>query len=657
MKLPVLCILVAAPALASVVLWSQGTPHAIRKVEASAPLHLTGPTVVAMWELQEPGASLSGADQAPPRIPAPRFGPEGSAPAPNVIDTYADIASAPAQASGFEGLSNSANLNLVGLDLSPPDPQLAVGPDHIVELINSVGRVFDRGGATVQTFTLSSFFSISPGHFGFDPKIIYDAPSGRWFATYASRLDRAVGEDEGGLYLAVSQTSDPTGRWNVYKTGYKDIFADQPGLGLTDDKVTVSSNMGDIDGLEADKGAGAAGVTCTGFCGEQTIVFQKSDLMAGVPGDQVGRVAFPMRLNRFSVRPAHSLSTTNDQYLGTFSTASRSRLHIIRIAGTPDEGNVTEAALTELTIITQIDPPPSITAGSGNCMIFDGNNGPPPCIDSGDYRMTEAIWRDNKMWLAAPGACRPVGDDATRSCAHLIEVETEGTPSKTQDIMYGAAGEYYSWPAIRTTSAGDLIVALSHTNPSVFAGLRVAGRKFDDNPNTMQGSTLIKAGETVHTSGRWGDYFGAAVDPEHPSCIWIVGEFAKVTLGRDWSTYLASTSYRDGCAASPGPTVTPVATVAGSPTTAATPTATPSPTVTFTPTRTPAPPRRYGDVSCDTNVNSLDAALVLQFSAGLVSSLNCHQNADVNSDGSINALDAALILQFSAGLIASLPTS
>ena len=295
--------------------------------------------------------------------------------------------------------------------------------------------------------------------------------------------------------------------------------------------------------------------------------------------------------------------------------------------------------------------------------------------------MTEAIWRDNKIWLAAPGACRPVGDDTTRSCAHLIEVETEGTPSKTQDIMYGAAGEYYSWPAIRTTGAGDLIVALSHTNPSVFAGLRVAGRKFDDNPNTMQGSTLIKAGEMVHTSGRWGDYFGAAVDPEHVNCIWIAGGFAKATLGRDWSTYLASTSYRDGCTASPGPSVTPVATVVGSPTTAATPsaspaatftpTSTPTATPTFTPTSTPTatptftptptststPRPRYGDVDCDINVNSLDAALVLQFSAGLVSSLGCQRNADVNSDGSVNPLDAALILQFSAGLIPSLPTS
>ena len=61
-----------------------------------------------------------------------------------------------------------------------------------------------------------------------------------------------------------------------------------------------------------------------------------------------------------------------------------------------------------------------------------------------------------------------------------------------------------------------------------------------------------------------------------------------------------------------------------------------------------------GDVDCDGTVSSLDALVLLQFSAGLVGSLPCQQNADVNGDGSINSLDAVLILQFVAGLLPSL---
>ncbi len=58
-----------------------------------------------------------------------------------------------------------------------------------------------------------------------------------------------------------------------------------------------------------------------------------------------------------------------------------------------------------------------------------------------------------------------------------------------------------------------------------------------------------------------------------------------------------------------------------------------------------------GDVNCDQTVNPLDAALLLQLSAGLISSLPCPGKADVNGDGSFDPLDAALVLQFSAGLL------
>jgi CSLREA domain-containing protein len=110
----------------------------------------------------------------------------------------------------------------------------------------------------------------------------------------------------------------------------------------------------------------------------------------------------------------------------------------------------------------------------------------------------------------------------------------------------------------------------------------------------------------------------------------------------------------------PTPTSTsvPQATQTAAP--SATPTATPSPTSTntppspptATPTRSPTPePLLKGDANCDGNVNSIDAALALQFAAGLASTLPCEDAADANNDNRINAIDAALILQFVAGLL------
>ena len=55
------------------------------------------------------------------------------------------------------------------------------------------------------------------------------------------------------------------------------------------------------------------------------------------------------------------------------------------------------------------------------------------------------------------------------------------------------------------------------------------------------------------------------------------------------------------------------------------------------------------DVNCDSQVNSVDAALILQLDARLVSSLRCGVLADASRDGTINSIDAALILQLIGG--------
>lgn len=57
-----------------------------------------------------------------------------------------------------------------------------------------------------------------------------------------------------------------------------------------------------------------------------------------------------------------------------------------------------------------------------------------------------------------------------------------------------------------------------------------------------------------------------------------------------------------------------------------------------------------GDANCDGSGDSVDAALVLQFDAGLLTSLACEAAADVDGNNTINSVDAALVLQTIAGL-------
>ena len=56
-----------------------------------------------------------------------------------------------------------------------------------------------------------------------------------------------------------------------------------------------------------------------------------------------------------------------------------------------------------------------------------------------------------------------------------------------------------------------------------------------------------------------------------------------------------------------------------------------------------------GDANCDGTINSIDAAIILQFNAGLLAVLPCPENADANGDGTINSVDSVLILQHTVG--------
>jgi hypothetical protein len=74
------------------------------------------------------------------------------------------------------------------------------------------------------------------------------------------------------------------------------------------------------------------------------------------------------------------------------------------------------------------------------------------------------------------------------------------------------------------------------------------------------------------------------------------------------------------------------------------------PTPTPKPTE-PSPVTKKGDVNCDDLVNTIDAALILQLTAGLITSLPCQELGDLNHDGQVSSVDAAIVLQLDAGLL------
>lgn len=73
--------------------------------------------------------------------------------------------------------------------------------------------------------------------------------------------------------------------------------------------------------------------------------------------------------------------------------------------------------------------------------------------------------------------------------------------------------------------------------------------------------------------------------------------------------------------------------------------------VKATPVPTPTLALLEGDANCDNRVDSIDAAVILQYGARLIYHVPCAGSADANDDGAIDSRDAALVLQYVAGLI------
>jgi hypothetical protein len=193
---------------------------------------------------------------------------------PSVAGTH--VVGSQGAATGFNGLSH-ADQRLAGtgqyvntqFSLEPPDQGLCVGNGFVLESVNDAFAVYSESGTKLTgTNALNQFYKRSPainrvtgvaGNFLSDPKCYFD-PVGHRFIQTVLELDTPPSNtfpffSRGAVLIAVSQTSDPTGRWNLYSMDTSDdglngtpvhtqcpCLGDQPLLGANRDGVFIDTN-------------------------------------------------------------------------------------------------------------------------------------------------------------------------------------------------------------------------------------------------------------------------------------------------------------------------------------------------------------------------------------------------------------------------------
>jgi len=480
--------------------------------EGLAPLPPLVPTLVRPGDWQDGPAPAQQHVLAP--APADSPATQGDALGLNALVPDGTGSSAsPVIGTSFIGLYDT-------LGEEPPDTQAAVGPNDIIEMVNSRFEISSRAGAAQRGGTLRSFFQVpTTNEQSTDPRVQYDPASGRFFAVYVSYHNATNGP--GTIHVAVSNTSTAGGSWSVYAINVT-YFTDYPGFGISDDKVVISTNGYPLPG------PGATGI------GEQTQILEKADLVAGTT---VRRTATALTTSSFTIRPATNLSAGST--LWEAERASITQLRIWQVTGSPAAGTATRTLAATLSIASQRAPNPAGT--------------PAGTIDAGDPRILDASWRDGSLWVAASTYCDWGAQDINgpRACLHLMEVDTN-TLTLRQDITYGQSGYELMWPAVRTDSAGNLFVVFSRSSETTQPEVRMVGRLATDPLNTLGSSVGIKAGEVNYDGTRWGDFSSAVVDPTDPSIVWLAGEYTRnngPSVFR-WGTWIASASFAGARASS-----------------------------------------------------------------------------------------------------------
>ena len=479
------------------------------------------PTKRPTGTLPDLGRGVSTGRTSPRDGQAPRV---VSPPAPTLATLNAN---GPAAQTGFDGLARSSTASTIG---EPPDPWLAVGPDHVVQVVNTALRITDRQGGDPLDVSLPDFFQLPliPETFDSDPRVIYDSLHGRWLAAELSwdcRTSATSTFGTGYIDFAVSRTSDPTGIWDSYYRQQPDYLLDFPAVGTSTDKVGIAFNQYHM----------AAGASCV-----------ENATPAGIPG---GRMIMDWTdlTNGSGVVVAYDGLDGFSPRFAVQSPATSSRLHLIMempdlgVAYLSYVGSVVGSTLgtersdlltTAGVVAAFVEPPPP------------NQPGPDIVTTAIDSRPTDAIWQNDRLVFVSTQACTPTGDSTIRDCVRVTELSTTAVsatvkPTLKQDFLIAENGVDSWMGGIGLSGNGALHVVWTRSSTAAgdFPSSYGAYQLPTDVANAISPKELLKAGTGTYSGDRWGDYVGVAQDPFVPSAVWQGNQYSGGAS--EWKTWIS----------------------------------------------------------------------------------------------------------------------
>ena len=406
---------------------------------------------------------------------------------------------------GFEAIQNTG--------WTPPDPDLAVGPNHIVTVANGEISFFDKLGnqSFSDTIAGSSGFwgSVGAGGFVFDPVALFDPHTNRFIVAAA---DGAGSND--AIVLAMSDDDDPNGTWHKYRFPVSStcVFLDFPNLGVNDEAIFMAGD-------------------CFSGGGNRIFMWDKSKVMSGatVSMKQVNTAGSPISLGA-----SKNYDSNSPAYFATTYSSSSNKL-MIKAVRNPNTSPI--LSQFELTVPTFSTPPGAAQLGTSNQAATI------------DWRVKNGVVRNGSFWV-----CHNTGASGVAR-VRWYEIALNGWPTsgsnpslvQSSDVNLGS-GQHTWFGDINVGDNGDAVIAFNRSSSSQYIGIEFVTRKAGDPLGTMGPSKELVRSTSAETGSRWGDYSGVEQDPNDPNTFWSHHEYRT----NSWRTWVGEFSTMEDIALTSG---------------------------------------------------------------------------------------------------------
>ncbi len=478
----------------------------------------------------------------------------------------------PGPSTTFDGLSNSDNATMFGGGVLPSDDTIDVGPNHIVQTVNLLFRVYNKSGTALTPLAkFSSLFAPLGSPCGTsnngDPVVLYDPLADRWLISefclsFSPNMHQLV---------AISKTGDPTGQYFLYDFVMpNNKFDDYPHYGVWPDAYYLTTNQFNQAGNQFLGGGAFAFDRKKMLQGDPTASYIYFDealidptLGGELPTDIDGVVTPPVGTpNLFMEFRATSFGDPNDalrmfefhaDFANPASSTFTQRPDLLLVpfdASQPQGANAVE------------QPPP---AGSSSFLDSIADR----LMHRLAYR-TLAAGVQSYVLNFTVNVSGVDGSSASTYQTGIRWVELRRNPA-TGAVTVNQQGTYAPgagdgvngrnvWMAsIAQDYLGDIALGFSASSLTLFPSILYTGRLAGDAAGTLgQGEATLFAssGSQQHTAGRWGDYSATSVDPADECTFWHTNQYYSASGTSPWRTRIAAFKVDPNCTAQQKGTIT-----------------------------------------------------------------------------------------------------